>query len=358
MPARSVVVVMPFGGKDEVERRRAILNFKRLEYLIRTKCQVEAAMPGGGSERISYAVEVARTAMDNIPERALHQIDTADVLIALVTEHNPNVIYEVAYRRARDRTVVLVVDSAEDLPLYVKSLAYQSWKQEAVLRRIDVIARDQERVLPDFSVGIPDDLKSVIDSQDGVLKEGLEEALAEVEKTFKPRVSEDLQYLLGIVSEKTVTLYPNSVVEVAFADRHTFDTSRAPAVVDFDNAFSQLYGYANKQAMENDRPLTLGKLVDRLKRFVDPKDLDEFVKEQGEHAEVMREHEFARSKVPLRINDKHRWREYRGTSYLPCVVAQVFDGDQDGPHTMYLLIVYIALPETLAVVAPPAGAGA
>ncbi len=76
MPARSVVVVMPFGGKGkdetekEVRRRRAILNFKRVEYLIRSKCKVTAAIMTGGTERVAYAVEVARTAMDDIPDRA------------------------------------------------------------------------------------------------------------------------------------------------------------------------------------------------------------------------------------------------------------------------------------------------
>jgi hypothetical protein len=50
MGARSVAVVMSWGGDDPKERRRAILNFKRLEYLVRNKCKVKsagAACPSG-----------------------------------------------------------------------------------------------------------------------------------------------------------------------------------------------------------------------------------------------------------------------------------------------------------------------
>ncbi|HSE90853.1 MAG TPA: hypothetical protein VLJ79_31880, partial [Candidatus Binatia bacterium] len=176
MSARSVVVVMPFGGNNRTERRRAILNFKRLEYLVRNKCNVTSASAAGDTDRVVYAVEVARTAMDDIPEKALQQIETADILIALVAERNPNVIYEVAYRRARDGTVVLVVDSEDNLPLYLKSLAHQSWKREEILERINQIANDEFRELSDFTVGIPDDLKKAIDMYDGELQKGLEEA--------------------------------------------------------------------------------------------------------------------------------------------------------------------------------------
>ncbi len=49
----------------------------------------------------------------------------------------------------------------------------------------------------------------------------------------------------------------------------------------------------------------------------------------------------------MRINEKHNHREYRGMSYLPCVVAQVIDGNQEASHSMYLLVAYIELPAYL-----------
>jgi hypothetical protein len=358
MPKRNVVVVMPFGAKGrddnekEIGRRRAILNFKRIEHLI-GQCKVTAATMTGGTEPIDYDVRVARTTMDDIPDRALQQIEAADVLIALFTEHNPNVIYEVAYRRTRDRTVVLVVDEVEVLPLYVNSLGRQIWRQAEVLARIDMIAKDLGRDLPSFDVAIPEDLKKVIDDSDSALNSGLQDALFEIEKTIKPRVSEAVAHLRGIVSDRTVTFYPNSIVEVPFSARGTFDTNRPAIVVEFDETFSHLYGYPNKQAAENDRPLTLAKLLERIETFSDHKDWTLFMKDQTELTKVLKDYSFARAKEPLRINEQHGRREYRGTSYLPCVIAQVIEGSPDASHSMYLLVTYIEMPNCPT---PPASA--
>jgi hypothetical protein len=350
MSARSVVVVMPFGGQDHIERRRAILNFKRLEYLVRNTCSVIPAIPASATDRVVYAVEVARTAMDDIPEKALQQIETADILIALVVERNPNVIYEIAYRQARDRSVgVLVVDSADNLPLYLKSLAYQSWKQDEVLALIDKIASDPSRDLNDFTVGIPDELKKFIDFYDGELQKGLERALQEIEAKIKPEQIKAVQYLRGIVSEETVTYYPCSIVEISFSRRGEFAHPQSAGIIqDFDDGFSRLYGYASKTQADTDRPLTLSKLLGRIEKFSDKSHWDDFMEEQvALTTTVISEYGFARAKVPLRFNEKHPQGEYRGKAFLPCLIAQVIDGNQDGPHNMYLLVIYIELPDTL-----------
>jgi len=345
MSARSVVVVMPFGGTDRTERRRAILNFKRLEYLVRNKCNVIAASPA--TDSVVYAVEVAKAAMDEIPERTLQQIETADILIALVAERNPNVIYEVAYRRARDRTVVLVVDSADNLPLYLKSLAHQNWKQDEVMERINQIANDSFRELSDFSVGIPDDLKRAIDIYDSELQTGLEEALQEIEAAFEPHPTEAVQHLRGIVSDKTSSFYPCSIVEVAFSGHNQFANPDNPATVrEFDDGFSRLYGYADKAGAERDRPLTLKKLLGRIEKFVD--NWNDFTQEQVKLANtVLKKDGFARATVPLHFNKEHGRKEYQGKSYLPSIIAKVTDGSLDGPYKTYLLVVYIELPDTL-----------
>src|SRR5215467_14060641 len=283
MSARNVVVVMPFGGSDHVQRRRAILNFKRLEYLVRNRCKVRSAGSTTETDCVVYGVEVAKTAIDDIPDRALRQIQNADIVIALVNEPNPNVIYEVAYRRAKDRVVVLVVDSVDNLPLYLKSLAHHSWKQDDILNRIDKIASDPAGLpnLPDFAVGIPNDLKETIDIHDGELEKGLQEALQDIESKFEPEPIPAVHYLHGIVSAETSSFYPCSIVEVAFARRGEFANPQNPAIVrDFDDGFSRLFGYVDKKAAEADRPLTLNRLMARMEKFSGKKEWDEFMAEQ------------------------------------------------------------------------------
>ena len=111
--------------------------------------------------------------MDEIPRIALEQICRADILIALLSERNQTVAYELGYRRAREQTpVILIVDSKDDLPVYESAVAYQGWKQDDVLKQIDSIAGSDFPPLADFEVDIPGDLKDVIDAiDDGLVNE-------------------------------------------------------------------------------------------------------------------------------------------------------------------------------------------
>jgi hypothetical protein len=230
----------------------------------------------------------------------------------------------------------------------LKSLAHHTWRQDEILRRIDKIASDPAGLpnLPDFAVGIPNDLKETIDIHDGELERGLQAALQEIESKFEPEPIQAVHYLRGIVSSETSSFYPCSIVEVAFAKRSEFANLEQPAIVrDFDDGFSRLYGYVDKKAAEADRPLTLNRLLGRMEKFLDKRDWDEFMAEQvAMTAAVIREYGFARAKVPLRINKTHPRYEYREASYLPCVITQVIDGSLEGPHRMHLLVVYVELP--------------
>ena len=346
MYTRNIVVVMPFGGKERpVDRRRAILNFKRLEYLVLHKCHVNSA--ADPSAKVTYTIEVCKTAIDEIPDKVLQQIYQADILIALIAEHNPNVIYEVAYRRYLERKFILVVASPEELPLYLQGYAHSDWKQASILERIDKIAMDKFPVLGDFKADIPEALREQIDDDDHKLQAELQDALNAIERQFVQEPSVAAQHLIGIVSGETSSFYPCSIVNVSFAENGVF--AKNPAIVSaFDDKFARLYGYTDKNAAHDDRPLTLEKLSNRMKKYIDGGEWDKFVEEQIRlTATVIQGYGFAIATIPLQINKNHPHREYRGASYLPCLIAQVIDGDRNaGPHQMYLLVVYIEIPNT------------
>ncbi|MBF0551990.1 MAG: hypothetical protein HQK60_15835 [Deltaproteobacteria bacterium] len=347
MISRSVVVVMPFGGDKDQNKHRAILNYKRLEYLVRSKCKVTSVSPLSVRDKVVYAVEIAGTAMDHIPDNALQQIETADILIAVVIGQNLNVIYEVAHRRAREGTVVLVVDSDSNLPLYLRPLAHQNWKQEEVLDRIDRIATDKGRGVSDFTMGIPDDLKATIDTFDSELQMGLQRALQQIEAQFDP-MPWAVQHFRQIVSERMSTYYPCSIVEVTFSSGgESADPTRPAIVRDFNNAFSHFYDYANRQAAEDHGPLTLVRLLERIKGYSDPDHWNNFMEDQNEVTNrIVERRGFARAKIPMQIN-KHPHGEFCGKSFLPCIIAHVMDERSDERHKMYLLVVYIELHDTL-----------
>jgi hypothetical protein len=360
MSTRNVVVAMPF-GRPGAERRKAILNFRRLKYIIEEKCQVVPAGSRPAGERIAYDVEVARTVMDEIPDNALLQIYDADILIALLSGRNPTVAYELGYRRARERTpVILMVDSKDDLPIHEAAVAYQeSWKQDDVLGQIDRIAGEDFPPLDDFKVDIPGALKDVIDAKDDGLIQGLQLALQEIENKFVVLSPDPVQKLRSIVlSDKINRFYPFSVVEVRFSKRGEFEDPRAPAkVVDFDEEFSRLYGYVSRDAAKGDRPLTLDRLLNRLQRYSDDDEWNKFLQEQKTLTDtVIKDLGFARATVPIRINSSHTYDQFKCKSFLPAIAAQVIDGKKslsgevvlDEPHRMYLLIAYIEIPNGTA----------
>ena len=182
MSKGTVVVVMPFGGTG-AERRKAILNFTRVKYIIEEKCHVVPAVPSTTGTRVAYDVAAARTA-DEIPRKALEQIRNADIVIALLSGQNQTVTYELGYRRAREAPVILMVGSDDDLPDYEKPVAYLDWRQHEVLNEIDSLASSDFPPLGDFEVDIPDALKDVIDAKDDGLINGLQLALQEIEYHF------------------------------------------------------------------------------------------------------------------------------------------------------------------------------
>lgn len=348
MNKRNVVVAMPFGGAD-AERRRAILNFSRLKYIVENHCDVAAIEPDTTGTRIGYEMTVARTFIDRIPKVALQKINNADILIALMAERNFTVTYELGYRRALGRAVILIGDSRDDLPIYEAEVNYSSWKQEDVLAEIDRIVDSEWPRLADFNADIPDTLKQVIDAEDDKLIKELQSAFEEVDK-FVPPPSDPVQRLLGMLSDSTIRFYPSSVVEVSFSNCAEFENPNNPTkVIDFDDEFSRLYGYVSKSAAEKDTPLTLERLLNRIERFSDADDWNEFLEEQVKLTEtVIKDFGFARATVPIKINSSHTHSEFKCKSFLPCIAAHVTDGDRDEPHRMYLLVVYIEMPNWAA----------
>jgi len=57
---------------------------------------------------------------DSILQRVYNQIDKADLIIADMTGRNPNVFYEVGYAHALGKRVILLTQSADDIPFDLK----------------------------------------------------------------------------------------------------------------------------------------------------------------------------------------------------------------------------------------------
>src|SRR5215471_9073888 len=101
MPKPFVFVLMPFDEKfDDIYR---------------------FGIKGGAEDAGAYAERVdEQIFVEGMLDRIFNQINKADVIVADMTGKNPNVFYEVGYAHALNKVVLLITQSAEDIPFDLK----------------------------------------------------------------------------------------------------------------------------------------------------------------------------------------------------------------------------------------------
>jgi hypothetical protein len=76
---------------------------------------------GAADDAGAYAQRVDEQIFDEgMLDRIFNQINKADVIVADMTAKNPNVFYEVGYAHALDKVVLLITQSANDIPFDLK----------------------------------------------------------------------------------------------------------------------------------------------------------------------------------------------------------------------------------------------
>ena len=76
---------------------------------------------GAAEEAGAYAERVdEQMFVEGILDRIYNQINKADVIVADMTDQNPNVFYEVGYAHALGKVVLLLTRNADDIPFDLK----------------------------------------------------------------------------------------------------------------------------------------------------------------------------------------------------------------------------------------------
>ena len=107
---KACFVISPIGPAESATRKRSHMALKRIFK--------------GALEPLGY--EVTRADEISVPGsitlQVLEKILEADLVIADLTDHNPNVFYELAVRHASEKPVIHVIDAAQTIPFDIADL--------------------------------------------------------------------------------------------------------------------------------------------------------------------------------------------------------------------------------------------
>ena len=126
----SVTVITPFGGSSEASTRRHVINYHRVKHLIENTIRVfreEATAVSAGSATRSASAWRGRAISAS---RRSPSWPSSNVVVALLSDHNVNVIYELGIRNMhRPETLLLLnkevaQDGSEPIPVYLKESAF------------------------------------------------------------------------------------------------------------------------------------------------------------------------------------------------------------------------------------------
>ena len=107
---KTCFVVCPIGEDGTPTRKRSDQVFK---FIIAPVCETNGFEPTRSDK--SYAV-------DKIDQTIITQLETADLVIADLSDHNPNAFFELGYRTALKKPLIHIAADGEKLPFDVSAI--------------------------------------------------------------------------------------------------------------------------------------------------------------------------------------------------------------------------------------------
>ncbi len=78
---------------------------------------------------------------ESILDRVYNQISKADIIVADMTNRNPNVFYEVGYAHALGKRTILLTQNAEDIPFDLKHYPHIIYNNKISRLKKDLTSR-------------------------------------------------------------------------------------------------------------------------------------------------------------------------------------------------------------------------
>jgi hypothetical protein len=139
-------VIMPFGTRSDADRNHYTVVYERI---IRPPIDAAGFECERGDEIPEYGP---------IPDQITQKLATADLVVADLSGRNPNVFYELGYRRALKKAMISISDNLENLPFDVatyRTILYRADSVEIGAKCSDAIKDHAMRVRKNLRAGKP-----------------------------------------------------------------------------------------------------------------------------------------------------------------------------------------------------------
>ncbi len=128
---------------------------KKFDDTYKLGIKVAADDAGGYCERVDEQIFDER-----MLDRIYNQINKADVIVADLTDRNPNVFYEVGYAHALEKRVILLTQSADDIPFDLKH-HYHIVYNGSIVKLKDELGKRLKWYFDNPEKTVPTDIKQI-----------------------------------------------------------------------------------------------------------------------------------------------------------------------------------------------------
>lgn len=226
---KTCFVVCPIGQEGSIERKRSdtVLN-----YFIKPICK-------------DLGFDVIRVdelnTVDNIDSTVIQYLREADLVIADMTDHNPNAFYEFGYRQALKLPLIPIIEEGEKIPFDVTTLRTISYVTNDIAK-VDKIKDKLEQTIKSFdfdNLDKPEELGSTFDSS---ILLSIQDKLDNVMELIQKRNEEEINIIAAQVAKHA---------KPAVSDDTAMMQALLPQLLSNPDSFESFMQFANKYGDKN-----------------------------------------------------------------------------------------------------------
>lgn len=222
-------IVCPIGKEGTDTRKRSDTLFK---HILNPICKES------GFECIR--VDNINNASDSIPQTILDNLATCDLVIADLTEHNPNAFYEIGYRSALGKPIIHLKDKNDSIPFDVASLRTFDYD----LNNLDAVDELKNRLIQTIGTipfDEPTETEKVSPSETSFNSQMLQ-LLFNIQDSIK-----DLSNKIAIVDNSAISVLADKLVNTRTkSDEAVLIETLIPAILSDPSKFNDLVEIGSK----------------------------------------------------------------------------------------------------------------